>query len=98
MARKTKMNKITSPEKTKRINKKNLRLKDDFLVYLKSVQCAPGTISGYNNDLLIVFTYVMEYLDNKDFQKITKRDIISLQNWLLSNGNSSARVRRIRRR
>ena len=96
MARKTKMNKITSPEKTKRINKKNLRLKDDFLVYLKSVQCAPGTISGYNNDLLIVFTYVMEHLDNKDFQKITKRDIISLQNWLLSNGNSSARVRRIK--
>lgn len=96
MGRKTKMNRITSAEKTKLINKKNLRLKDDFLVYLKSIQCAPGTISGYDNDLLIVFTYVMEHLDNKDFQKITKRDIIGFQNWLLSNGNSSARVRRIK--
>ena len=56
MGRKTKMNRITSAEKTKLINKKNLRLKDDFLVYLKSIQCAPGTISGYDNDLVIVFT------------------------------------------
>lgn len=96
MGRKTKMNKITSDEKTARINKKNLRLKDDFLLYLKSVQRSPGTISGYDNDLLIVFTYVMEHLDNKDFQRITKRDLIGLQNWLISNGNSSARIRRIK--
>ena len=96
MGRKTVMNKITSPEKTAKINKNNLRLKDDFLSYMKSVQSAPGTISGYDNDLLIVFTYVMENLDNKDFQNITKRDIISLQNWLISNGNSSARIRRVK--
>ena len=96
MGRKTKMNKITSDEKTARINKKNLRLKDDFLLYLKSVQRSPGTISGYDNDLLIVFTYVMEHLDNKDFQRISKRDLIGLQNWLISNGNSSARIRRIK--
>lgn len=96
MGRKTKMNKITSDEKTARINKKNLRLKDDFLLYLKSVQRSPGTISGYDNDLLIVFTYVMEHLDNKDFQRISKRDLIGFQNWLISNGNSSARIRRIK--
>lgn len=96
MGRKTKMNKITSDEKTARINKKNLRLKDDFLLYLKSVQRSHGTISGYDNDLLIVFTYVMEHLDNKDFQRISKRDLIGLQNWLISNGNSSARIRRIK--
>lgn len=96
MPRKTIMNKITSPEKTAKINKNNLRLKDDFLQYLKSVQCADGTIAGYDNDLLIIFTYVLDYLDNKDFQNITKRDIVSLQNWLISNGNSPARVRRIK--
>lgn len=90
------MNRITSDEKTALINKKNLRLKDDFLLYLKSVQRSPGTIAGYDNDLLIVFTYILENLDNKDFQRITKRDLIGLQNWLITNGNSSARIRRIK--
>lgn len=96
MPRKTKMNRITSDEKTLLINKSNLRLKNDFLVYLKSVRRSDGTINGYDNDLLIFFTYVMENLDNKDFQKITKRDIIGFQNWLITNGNSSARVRRVK--
>lgn len=96
MARKTKMNKITSAEKTALINKGNIQLKDEFLTYLRSVGRSEGTINGYDNDLLIVFTYVMEYLNNKDFAKITKRDLINLQGWLISNGNSSARIRRIK--
>ena len=96
MPRKTKQNSITSPEKTAKINKANMRLKDDFLMYLKSLQRSDGTIAGYDNDLLIVFTYIMENLDNKDFAKLSKRDIISLQNWLVSNGNSPARIRRIK--
>ena len=96
MGRKTVLNRITSAEKTAKINKNNLRLLDDFLIYLKSIRRSPGTINGYANDLLIVFTYILEQAKNKDFQKITKRDLIGLQNWLLSNGNSSARVRRIK--
>lgn len=96
MGRKTTMNRITSPEKTALINKKNLRLKDDFLIYMKSLNRSPGTISGYDNDLLIVFTYIMDNLENKDFQRLSKRDIISIQNWLISNGNSSARIRRVK--
>lgn len=96
MARRTKMNRITSDEKTALINKGNLRLKDDFLTYLRSVGRSEGTINGYDNDLLIVFTYAMENLNNKDFAKITKRDLINLQGWLVSNGNSSARIRRIK--
>ncbi len=90
------MNKITSSEKTAKINRSNMRLKDDFLLYLKSVRRSEGTINGYDNDLLIVFTYILDNLDNKDFQKLSKRDIIGLQNWLVSNGNSSARIRRIK--
>lgn len=96
MARKTKMNKITSAEKTALINKSNLQLKKEFLSYLRSVGRSEGTINGYDNDLLIVFTYVMENLGNKDFSKLTKRDLINLQGWLVSNGNSSARIRRIK--
>ena len=96
MARKTKMNKITSAEKTALINKNNLQLKNEFLSYLRSVGRSQGTINGYDNDLLIVFTYVMENLNNKDFSTLTKRDRLSLQGWLVSNGNSSARIRRIK--
>lgn len=96
MGRKTIMNRTTSPDKTAKINKNNLQLKDDFLMYLKSVQRSPGTINGYDNDLLIVFTYIMEELGNKDFQKLSKRDIVRIQNWLTDKGNSSARIRRIK--
>lgn len=96
MPRKTKMNSITSADKTAKINPNNLKLKDDFLSYLKSVRRSAGTINGYDNDLLIVFTYIMENLRNKDFQKLTKRDIISLQNWMVDNGNSPARIRRVK--
>lgn len=45
---------------------------------------------------MIVFTYMLDNLGNKDFQKLTKRDIVSLQNWLVSNGNSPARIRRVK--
>ena len=96
MGRKTVMIRTTNPEKTAKINKNNLQLKDDFLMYLKSVQRSPGTINGYDNDLLIVFTYIMEELENKDFQKLSKRDIVRIQNWLIEKGNSSARIRRVK--
>lgn len=96
MPRKTRHNSITSPEKLKQINNENMRLKDDFLNYLKSLRRSQGTLAGYDNDLNIVFTYIMEKLGNKDFRKLTKRDIISIQNWLVDNGNSPARIRRIK--
>ena len=97
MPRKTIRNDITSPEKTAQINPSNLRLKDDFLAYLSSMQRSPGTIHGYDNDLLIVFTYILEHLNNKNFEKLTKRDVASIQNWLVNeNCNSPARVRRIK--
>lgn len=96
MPRKTKHTKITSPEKFAQINKGNLRLKEDFLMYLRSVQRSEGTINGYSSDLDIINTYIYDYLDNKDFAKLTKRDIIGFQNWLVTNGSSSARIRRIK--
>ena len=74
LSRKTNRNKLTDPEKTAMINKSNLLLKDDFIIYLRSLQRSEGTIVGYENDLLIFFTYIMDNLDNKDFKDITKRD------------------------
>lgn len=96
MARKTKRTKITSEEKSTMICKNNQMLKKDFLSYLKSLKRSEGTIKGYDSDLNIVFTYILDNLDNKNFQKLTKRDIIGLQNWLGDNGCSSSRIRRIK--
>lgn len=78
------------------INESNLLLKDDFIMYLRSLQRSEGTIVGYESDLLIFFTYILDNLNNKDFRDISKRDIVRFQNWLISNGNSSARIRRVK--
>lgn len=96
MPRKTKMNKITSPEKLAAVNQKNLRLKEEFLMYLRSQQCSEGTIRGYNNDLNIMCVFILEELDNKEFRLLTKRDIIRFQNWMISHENSPARIRRVK--
>lgn len=97
MPRKTKMNDLTSPELVAKVNPDNLQLKNDFLEYLRSVQRSPGTIRGYENDLDIFFVFCMQRLGDKNFAKITKRDLVAFQNWLINeNGNSPSRVRRIK--
>jgi integrase len=69
----------------------------DFLDYLSSIQRSSKTIASYSNDLLIFFTYVLEHIENKDFVRLSKRDITAFQSWLINeNGNSPARVRRIK--
>lgn len=97
MSRKTKVNSITSPELIAKINPDNVRLKNDFLDYLKSVQRSPGTIAGYSNDLDIFFVWVTQNAKNKFFADISKRDIVAYQNWLINeNQNSPSRVRRLK--
>lgn len=97
MPRKTKQNSITSPELLEQINPENKRLMEDYLTYLESIQRSPKTIKGYKSDLEIFFTFVLQHLNNKFFVKVTKRDIVAYQNWLLNtNENSPARVRRLK--
>lgn len=78
MGRQTQMNKLTSAELTKQINPENIQLKNDFLEYLRSLKRSEGTIKGYNNDLLIVFTYILQHFDNKSFVDLKKREIVSI--------------------
>lgn len=97
MPRKTKQNKITSPELLTQINQFNIRLQSDFLSYLGSIGRSKTTIAGYESDLAIIWIYILQYADNKRFVDISKRDIIGLQNWLVNeHGNSPARVRRVK--
>ena len=97
MGRKTKMNKLTSPELLAQVSQNNIQLKEEFLRYLKAVNRSEGTIRQYGSDLDIFFCWVLQNAGNKDFTKISKRDIIAFQGWLLNeNENSPARVRRIK--
>ena len=97
MGRKTKRNSITSPELLAQVNEKNKELKKEFLNYLKAINRSDGTLTQYGNDLDIFFCWVLQNADNKEFTKVTKRDIIAFQGWLINNNeNSPARVRRIK--
>ena len=79
MGRKTRQNKITSPELIAQINPKNIRLMNDFLEYLRSIGKADSTVKAYTSDLYIFFVWVLQNADNKYFPEISKRDIISYQ-------------------
>lgn len=97
MGRKTKMNNITSPELLAQINPKNAQLLTDFLDYLRSTQRSETTIHGYENDIQIAWVWNLQHNDNKFYVDWTKRNVVSYQNWLLNNnGNSPARVRRLK--
>lgn len=97
MPRKTKRNTITSPELIAQINSENTMLVSDFLDYLQSTQKSETTIDVYKNDLEIAFVWALKYNNNRAFTSWTKREIVRLQNWLVNeNGNSPARVRRIK--
>lgn len=97
ISRKTKVNEITSPELLAQINPDNMELLEDFLSYLRSVQRSEKTIEGYRNDIQIAFVWGLQNNKNKSFTEWTKRNIVSFQNWLLTeNENSPARVRRLK--
>jgi len=91
------MNSITSPELLKQVNPENMQLLHDFMDYLKSVQKSEGTIHSYENDIQIAWVWCLKYNNNKFFVDWTKRNIVAYQNWLINeNGNSPARVRRLK--
>lgn len=97
MGRQTKQNHITTPELIAQINPENARLVKDYLTYLRSMNRSDTTIEAYKSDLDIFFVWVLLNANNKFFIDITKRDLVSYQNWLINeNENSPARVRRLK--
>jgi integrase len=91
------MNSITSPELLAQVNPENTQLLEDFLDYLRSVGRSEGTVKGYLNDIQIAWVWSLKYNNNAFFCDWTKRNIVRYQNWLIKeNGNSPARVRRLK--
>lgn len=88
---------LTTPEKIAGINKKNMELLNDFLDYLKSIARAETTIKNYKADLLIFFCWCEDYLDNKYFVNLTKREIARFQNQALNEWRwGSNRIRTVK--
>ena len=96
LSRKTNNQIIATKDKLDNVNKNNILLKRDFLIYLKSIKRSEGTITGYDSDLNIVFVYILDNLNNKDFAKLTKRELVGFQNWMIERDLSSNRIRRIK--
>ena len=97
MSRKTKMNKLTSPELLAQVNPDNKQLLEDFLDYLKSTQRSETTRDGYESDINIAWVWCLQNNGNKFFVDWSKRNIVAYQNWLINdNENSPARVRRLK--
>lgn len=96
-ARKTIKNNLTDAQSIAAINPENAQLLQDFMSYLSSTQKSETTIAVYKNDLEIAFVWALRNINNAPFPKWTKRNIMAFQNWLVNvNGNSPARVRRIK--
>ena len=96
MGRTIKQNRYVTPELAAQINPVNTQLKQDFVSYLNSLQRSDATIESYVGDLDQTFVWLLQFAKNKQFTDITKRDVMNYQNYLCSNGNSPARVRRVK--
>ena len=96
MGRKTEKKFTSSPEEIELIRPENKKLEEEFIEYLVGTDHAEKTIKVYKNNLDLFFIFVKKYLKNKDFAKIKKKDIVKLQNIMLQNELSPARIRNIK--
>lgn len=92
MPRKTKQNEITSPELLNQVNPDNVRLKQDFIAYLQSVQRSPKTIAGYSNDIDIFWVWNLQNNGNKFFPKISSAIMLRTSIGLLTRMETRLRV------
>ena len=96
MARKTNRFLEVTEEEISKINPDNLELINDFLNYLETTDKSSATITVYKSNLYLFFVYLMNYVKNKDFVNIKKRDIMNWQNYLIKGELSPARIRNLR--
>lgn len=77
--------------------KENKDLAKDFINYCKSVDRSPATVAQYETTLRWLLCYIFRDFDNKSFIKLTKRDVMNMQNhWLNEVNLSPSRIRFIK--
>lgn len=90
-------NNFYTPELWDQVNPENKRILDDFLAEYKQRKMSKGTISGYKNDLRIIFIYVLKELGNKCILELKKKDFRGLSLYFTEECNmSAARTNRLK--
>ncbi|MCA1025665.1 site-specific integrase [Cytobacillus kochii] len=97
MGRKTVYNRIFNEEEWAKVNPENKKLLREWKNYLMSTDKSQGTIKQYENDMRIIFLFLLNNCDNKFIGDLNKRDIISFQGYSINAwSHSSNRTRRIK--
>lgn len=95
--RTTVYNNITSKEKMKKVNPKNLELEKDFLEYLASANKSKETIKQYKANLHVFWCWNLEFNSNKFYVDLKKRELVKFQTHAICIwGWSSRRLRTVK--
>ena len=97
MARSTVYNRIFNEKDWNDVNPQNKQLYNEWTTYLMSTDKSRGTIKQYQNDLRILFIFLLKMCNNKFVIDLNKRDIIAFQGYSINEwGHSSNRLRRLK--
>ena len=97
LARSQVYNRFYTEEKWEQVNPENKEILQDFLEEYKQQKKSKGTIYGYEQDIRIIFIYILEKKNNKCVLDLKKKDFRSLSLWLTEEKKlSSARVNRMK--
>lgn len=90
-------NRIYTPELWEQVNRENKNILNDFMAEYRQRRKAKSTIDAYQNDLRIIFIYILKNLDNRSILTLKKKDFRGLSLWLSEDCQlSSGRVNRLK--
>jgi integrase len=97
LARKTVYNRIFNEADWAQVNPQNKQLLKEWKTYLMSTDKSMGTIKQYENDMRIIFIFLLHNCGNRFIGDLNKRDIIAFQGYSINSWtHSSNRTRRIK--
>lgn len=73
---------VCFPEKWSEVNPTNIKLMQEYLIDCKARKLKATTLEQYENDLRIIFIYILDNKENKDIRQMTKKDWKDFLLWL----------------
>lgn len=89
-------NNFNTTEKYELFNSFNKSLLKDWMLELKSQGKSKKTINVYYNNILILYTYILEELDNVPIYKLKKKDYRNYILWLREKELGSERIKNLK--
>ena len=87
---------FNTTEKYELFNSFNKSLLKDWMLELKSQGKSKKTINVYYNNILILYTYILEELDNVPIYKLKKKDYRNYILWLREKELGSERIKNLK--